>query len=324
MTHQEAYQDKIRAILQAKGVAPKPTENSISIASSAMLVELSISTWTARKLDKKVSTQVDVDQNAKTRAGNYNKNLLAGTGFLDSITKYAANARAWHLSQTLPWSDNGLRLLPMSNFMDYKKQLHTLETNYESLVDKFVIAYPNLVNAAAFQLGNLFDRSEYPEADTIARKFKFNVNYLPVPMAGDFRVDINEEAKAEIIASCEGLYKERLDNAMRDAWSRLHECLTRMSDRLAVDLVDSDTPDGGVQVNTIKPRVFRDSLLENAVELVDLLKHFNLTGDPSMEQARRELATAVMNHDTAQLREDMLAREAVKNKVDAILGKFSF
>jgi hypothetical protein len=297
-------------------------DNSISIASSAMLVELSISTWTARKLDKKVSTQVDVDQNAKTRAGNYNKNLLAGTGFLDSITKYAANARAWHLSQTLPWSDNGLRLLPMSNFMDYKKQLHTLETNYESLVDKFVIAYPNLVNAAAFQLGNLFDRSEYPEADTIARKFKFNVNYLPVPMAGDFRVDINEEAKAEIIASCEGLYKERLDNAMRDAWSRLHECLTRMSDRLGVDLVDNEEEGGGIVSR--KPRVFRDSLLENAVELVDLLKHFNLTGDPSMEQARRELATAVMNHDTAQLREDMLAREAVKNKVDAILGKFSF
>ena len=297
-------------------------DNSISIASSAMLVELSISTWTARKLDKKVSTQVDLDQNAKTRAGNYNKNLLAGTGFLDSITKYAANARAWHLSQTLPWSDNGLRLLPMSNFMDYKKQLHTLETNYENLVDKFVIAYPNLVNAAAFQLGNLFDRSEYPEADTIARKFKFNVNYLPVPMAGDFRVDINEEAKAEIIASCEGLYKERLDNAMRDAWSRLHECLTRMSDRLAVDLVDADEDEDRGKM--IKPRVFRDSLLENAVELVDLLKHFNLTGDPDMEQARKDLALAVFNHDATELREDMLAREAVKNKVDAILGKFSF
>jgi len=35
------------------------TNNSISIASSAMLVELNISTWTARKLDKKVSAEVD-------------------------------------------------------------------------------------------------------------------------------------------------------------------------------------------------------------------------------------------------------------------------
>jgi len=287
------------------------TENSISIASSAMLVEMSISAWTARKLDKKVSTQVDLSNSTKTRAGNYNKNLLAGTGFLDTITKYAANARAWHLSQTLPWSDNGIRLLPMSNFMAYKENLVTLEKNYQALVDKFIVAYPNLVSAAAFQLGDLFDRTEYPDADTVARKFKFNVNYLPVPMAGDFRVDINEEAKAELVQNCERAYTDRLNNAMKDAWGRLHECLTRMSERLSDD-------DNGNR------KVFRDSLVENAVELVDLLKHFNLTGDANMEQARTELAVAIMNHDAEDLRESHMAREAVKNKVDAILGKFSF
>jgi hypothetical protein len=286
-------------------------ENSISIASSAMLVELSISAWTARKLDKKVSTQVDLDKHAKTRAGNYNKNLLAGTGFLDTINKYAASARHWHSTQTLPWSDNGLRLLPMSNFLAYKQNLVTLEKNYQALVDKFIVAYPNLVSAAAFQLGDLFDRTEYPEPDTIARKFKFRVNYLPVPMAGDFRVDINEEAKAEIIMSCEGLYKERLDNAMKDAWTRLHDCLLRMSERL------SDNENGD------RKRI-HDTLVENAVELTDLLKHFNLTGDSNMETARTELENAIKNHDADDLRESHMAREAVKTKVDAILSKFSF
>jgi len=294
-------------------------DNSISIASSAMLVELSISSWTARKLDKKVSTEVDVGKGTKTRAGNYNKNLLAGTGFLDTITKYAANARAWHLSQTLPWSDNGLRLLPMGNFMTYKQNLTTLETNYQALVDKFIIAYPNLVSAAAFQLGDLFDRTEYPEADTIAKKFKFSVNYLPVPMAGDFRIDIGEEAKAELMANCEKAYTDRLNNAMKDAWDRLHDCLMRMSERLTVDVIDEE--DGS---KSYKSRIFRDSLVENAVELVDLLKHFNLTGDSNMELARRELATAIMNHDADDLRENHIARVAVKQKIDDILSKFTF
>jgi hypothetical protein len=286
-------------------------ENSISIASSAMLVELSISAWTARKLDKKVSAQVDLDKHAKTRAGNYNKNLLAGTGFLDTINKYAASARHWHSTQTLPWSDNGLRLLPMSNFLAYKQNLVTLEKNYQALVDKFIVAYPNLVSAAAFQLGDLFDRSEYPEPETVARKFKFRVNYLPVPMAGDFRVDINEEAKAEIIQSCEGLYQERLGNAMKDAWTRLHECLLRMSERLA----DDEKGD--------RKRI-HDTLIDNAVELTSLLKHFNLTGDSSMETARMDLENAIKNHDADDLRESHMAREAVKTKVDAILSKFSF
>jgi hypothetical protein len=286
-------------------------ENSISIASSAMLVELSISAWTARKLDKKVSTQVDLDKHAKTRAGNYNKNLLAGTGFLDTINKYAASARHWHSTQTLPWSDNGLRLLPMSNFLAYKENLVTLEKNYQALVDKFIVAYPNLVSAAAFQLGDLFDRNEYPDAEKVATKFKFRVNYLPVPMAGDFRVDINEEAKAEIIMSCEGLYKERLDNAMKDAWTRLHDCLLRMSERLA----DNENGD--------RKRI-HDTLIDNAVELTLLLKHFNLTGDSSMETARTDLENAIKNHDADDLRESHMAREAVKTKVDAILSKFSF
>jgi hypothetical protein len=287
------------------------TNNSISIASSAMLVELSISAWTARKLDKRVSAEVDANKSTKTRAGNYNKNLLAGTGFLDTITKYAANARAWHTSQTLPWSDNGLRLLPIINFLEYKAQLAVMERNYLALVQKFLIAYPNLVSAAAFQLGELFNRDEYPEVHTIERKFKFSTNYLPVPMAGDFRVDIGEEAKAEIMASCNNAYEERLNNAMKEAWTRLHDCLSRMSERL------SDDADG-------KQKIFRDSLVENAVELTGLLKHFNLTKDPMLEQARNELASTISGHDADTLRSSDHVRESVKNKVDSMLSKFNF
>jgi hypothetical protein len=285
--------------------------NSISIASSAMLVELSISTWTARKLDKKVSTKVDLDRGAKTKVINANKNLMAGTGVLDTIVKYAANARAWHLSQTLPWTDNGSRLLPMSNFVEYKKQLGELEANYEALVDKFIVAYPNLVSAAAFQLGTLFDRNEYPDENTLKRKFKFTYSFFPVPTAGDFRIDINEEAKAEIMANCNSAYEDRLNNAMREAWSRLHECLSRMSERL------TDNADGS-------RKIFRDSLVENGVELVSMLKHLNITQDPKLELARRELQSAIGAHDLDSLRDNSVAREVVKAKVDSILSKFDF
>ena len=292
--------------------------NEISIGSSAMLVELSISSWTARKLDKKVSAEVDVAKNTKVSAVNVNKNLMAGTGVLDKIIKYAASARAWHLSQTLPWSDNGSRLLPMSNFMAYKEQLTVMEDNFNALVDKFVESYPDLVSAAAFQLGDLFDRNEYPDVATLKQRFKFNYSFFPVPSAGDFRVDINEEAKADIIANCNNAYNNRLENAMKDAWGRLHDCLTRMSDRLSTDVVMED----GIAVHEF--RVFRDSLLENAVELVDMLKHFNITQNPDMEKARQELKSAISKYDLDDLRSSMVARQAVKTQVDSILSKFNF
>ena len=60
---------------------------SNSIASSAVLVDLNISVWTARKLDKTVSKEIDIDKNTTTKAGNYNKHLLAGAGELERITK---------------------------------------------------------------------------------------------------------------------------------------------------------------------------------------------------------------------------------------------
>jgi len=196
----------------------------------------------------------------------------------------------------------------------------TLETNYNALVDKFIVAYPNLVSAAAFQLGALFDREEYPEAEKIEKKFQFSVNFLPVPTAGDFRVDIGEEAKQELITSCNNAYNDRLDSAMKDAWGRLHEQLLRMSDRLA----DLDTPRELKNGEKVFTKVFRDSLVENAVELTSLLKHFNLTGDSNMELARTELENAIKNHDADDLRESFVARESVKKKVDDILSKFTF
>jgi hypothetical protein len=95
-----------------------------------------------------------------------------------------------------------------------------------------------------------------------------------------------------------------------------------MSDRLDVDVVDSDDPDTHGQVQ--KMRVFRDTLLENAVEMVDMLKHLNITKDPNMEQARQALKSAISNHDLDDLRSSMTARNAVKTQVDAILSKFNF
>lgn len=297
----------------------KQMNNSISIGSSAMLVELSIRSWTGRKLDKTVSSEIDTAKNAKTSVVNANKNLMAGTGVLDKIIKYAANARAWHISQTLPWTDNGSRLLPMSNFMTYKNQLSTMEEEYNALVDKFVDAYPNLIISAAFQLGDLFNRTEYPEIHTLRNRFSFAYNFFPVPNAGDFRIDINEEAKAEIIANCNKAYEDRLNNAMRDAWERLKDCLTRMSDRLVVDVVHDEEGKPSHEF-----RVFRNSLVDNALELTDLLKHLNLTKDPLMEQARRDLKHVLDKYDADTLRESFTARTDAKAQVDAILNKMSF
>lgn len=289
-----------------------PNFESFGIASSSLLVELSISCWTARKLDKKVSMEVDSAKNTKVKAGNYHKHLLAGSPALEAVTKYAAQARLWNNMNSLPWSDNGQRIVTAAQFFGgFKAQLDQHKQNFEELTANFLQQYPTLISAAAFQLGDLFDRNEYPAVEEIAHKFRFHYTVSPVPTAGDFRVDIGEQAKAELAQQYTEHFNSRLDTAMRDIWKRLHECLLHMSDRL------TDGQDG--QRNR-----FHATLLSNAEELVGLLHRLNITNDPALEDARQQLSRAISGVDIDDLKEEPAVRDEVRQKVDDILAKFSW
>jgi hypothetical protein len=292
----------------------------MAIQNAAILVDLNIGAWTGRKLDKNVSSEIDVAKGTKAKGGNYHKHLLAGTDKLDAVQKIVSAVRVWHYEQTLPWSDGGSRLLPMKNFFDYKRTLSMFEAQFNRAVDEMVTEYPVMVTAAAFQLGALFNRNDYPEADTIKGKFKFNYVFMPVPTAGDFRIQAADEAIAELQAQAEQHVNTRLNDAMKDIWTRLHECLSHMSTKLA----DLPTPRVLKNGTEMYSQVFRDSLVNNAVELCGLLTKLNVTDDPSLEQARRKLEDAMFGVTADDLREDDGARAALKSEVDSILKAFSF
>jgi hypothetical protein len=293
-------------------ITETPHFETFGIASSSLLVELSISCWTARKLDKKVGMEVDASKNTKVKAGNYHKHLLAGSPALDAVMKYAAQVRLWNNLNSMPWSDNGQRIVTAEHFFNgFKSQMDQHKDNFDELTASFLQQYPTLISAAAFQLGDLFDREEYPDVDAIAHKFRFHYAVSPVPTAGDFRIDINEQAKAELAAQYAEHFNQRIEGAMRDIWGRLHDCLLHMSDRL------TDGQDG-------KRKVFHDTMLSNAHSLVELLGRLNVTNDQKLEDARVQLKKAINTVDTDDLKEHEDVRSEVKDKVDGILAKFDW
>jgi len=97
-----------------QSLAQGPTVNAPAFDTAFMLSQMQVSTWTARKKDKAASAKVARDSGASAKAGNYNKNLLAGCTELEDLKKFVGNARNTHYAMTLPWSDMGLRLIPTS------------------------------------------------------------------------------------------------------------------------------------------------------------------------------------------------------------------
>lgn len=281
----------------------------------AMLVEFNASVWTARKLDKGTTDEVISTKSAMAKdAARVNKNLLAGRPELDAINQQIGKVRTFVYDNTLPWSDSGLRLLPTVNFMTFTAKMGEYEEEFNRMVDDFVQTYPTLITAQAMALGDMFKRDEYPSAQAIAEKFRFRVGYMPVPTAGDFRVDVGNEAQAELKQQLEKLQAERVETAMADVRARLGEHLRRMSDRLAVDVINGE----------VKTRRFHDSLVSGALELCDIVKSLNVVGDTNLEDTRRSLANLLSGVEPDDLRKNMGVRTDVRAQVDQLLDKFAF
>ena len=286
-----------------------------NIDSCALLVELNVSQWTARKLDRSTTDELVSNKHAQAKgAARVNKNLFAGRSELEVVGQHVTETRSFVYNNTLPWSDSGIRLLPSAKFMEFNVKLQEAEDKFYGLVTEFVTVYPSLITAQAMALGDMFNRNDYPHPSDIEHRFNFNVNYMPVPSSGDFRVDIGNDAQEELRAKLSKFADERVENAMNDIKSRLLEHLKRMSDRLTVDYVNGEPV----------PRKFHDSLLDGAHDLCEMADSLNIVGDTQLSDARKALLQAIGGIDVKDLRKDMPTRTDIKAQVDDVLSKFSF
>jgi len=193
--------------------------------------------------------------------------------------------------------------------------MNRYKAEFDRLVDVFLNKYDTLVAAAAFQLGTLFDRGEYPSRGKVEQRFRMDVSFTPLPTGGDFRLDIESSVQRDLIAQYEKRIETQLASANQDSWSRLYEALHRLSDRLTVDEDENGTP---------KKRKFHDTMVTGAVELCELLTIMNVTKDPALEKARRRLEDLLSGVTPKELREEDSTRVLTKQKVDEILSAFDW
>lgn len=285
----------------------------MSISSSAVLVELNISVWTANKLDKGATEAVLSNNSASKDSAQVRKNLMAGTDKRKKISDYAAKARLYHNQTTLSWSDKGARLLPTSLFLDYKSNMNVYQKNMNTMIEDFYVNYADLIDLAKHHMGDLFNPYDYPSIEELRGKFGFRLVFSPLPEGGDFRLDIPKADMEELGEQYESAFNDRLKDAMREPWDKLHKTLTHISEKLTDVEGDDET----------KKR-YHDTLITNAQELCGLLSHLNVTKDPLLENARRSLELTMLGVDIEAIKESPDVRSSVKAKVDDILSKFDW
>lgn len=305
------------------GSAAMPTSNDVSqwtnnvlknapivntdITSAAMHASFSLSQWMGRRGDKKASAEITASNHAETGTASVRKNLLGNCPELVAVHKYTGLVRNLHTSLTMPWGDDGMRLLPTAQYFKYHQTMTAAEAEFWGLVNAFTGVYEWRKSTAQARLGGLYNPADYPTLPELERKFRFQLSYTPIPKSGDFRVDIGNEATAEIKASCDEYYERNIANAMNDVWTRLHKVLIRMSTQL------SYKADGSTEK-------FKDTLVGNVSDMVELLGVCNITGDSQMTAMKDRLSDAMYGITPEVLREDTFTRDETKQNIDRIIA----
>lgn len=261
--------------------------------------------------------------NATDDAGRYNKLLIAKEG-IEEINRVTGAARTAHYDLTMPWYDDGSRVLPTVHYDEYTKTMRGFRVEYEAAVKKFADGYPQLIEDAKSRLKGMFNAADYPDPMEMSiyvwkknpfGRFMFDIKVFPCPDAADFRVNLAEEHAQDIKADLERRMKDALEHAMEEPLYRITEKVGAMVERLTA-YKPAKAGSGKRSEGT-----FRDSLVENIRELVALLPAFNLTDNKKLTELTARMASELCQHDAQVLRDDEAARNATKKAAKAILAE---
>jgi hypothetical protein len=285
------------------------------LSRKATLVSVVISQWTARKLDKKVTKEINQSHGAAEDAGRYNK-LLIEASRMAKLNGLVSQARNLHYRMTKPWCDEGLRILPNVLHEKFASEFRKIKRDFDRAADEFCRDYPDYVRERKRALNGLFDPKDYPDADEIRDKFKLETRTFPVPDAGDFRSDVLDEDTVEDIRRELVDTSERvLDDAMKDSVDQIVKVVGHMAEKLKA--YKTTTGEKG------KTTFFTASLVDNVRELADLLPAFNLTNDPKFDQVAARIKRELCVEDADALRDNDDARKSVQKSAEDILKDVS-
>jgi len=278
----------------------------MQINDKALLVKLSIGMPGNSRKDKPLTAEVTANHSLAANAGRWNKTLYPAEAFEPLVT-LSGSARTFHYENTLPWLDDGMRILPTLNYENYTKAMRDFRSKFESLADSHFIQQLTHWEAKARSMHNgTFRQEDYLPAHKLTKKFKFVTGCQPIPTSDDFRVKFSDGEMQLLRSDMSAQLDKAILNAESDLWHRLADPLSHLSAKLA----DPDAK-------------FKDSILGNLSQICELIPKLNLTQDKRLAGFASEVQSRLAGLVPDKLRHQSSDRNAARLAADQILAKMS-
>lgn len=266
----------------------------MNISKECLILNIRRGTWLGYKFDKMLTKKVTDEAGARADAARVNKHLIAKEA-LTAISTALGRVSVHFYDATLPWKDNGDRLLPRVNYVAFIAEHERLVGEFDNAVNEFLDGegYATAQEQAEFRMVGMYNPNDYPTARELRHKFYIRLDIDAVSRAFDIRLNNNDQ-----------LIQDRVNGAIKALWERLAKPLEHFAEKMN---------EAGDEAK------FRVATIDNLKEMLETVKTLNFTNDATLERIRSEIEDKLVVHDVKDLRKSDDLRASVGNEATRIL-----
>lgn len=248
-------------------------------------------------------------QQAADSFGAEGEFLSAGKKLLDTrhqafkaVTAVRNRAISYWKGISLPFPEPGIRLIRQDDIPAFDVHLTTVRAELEEAVWNLNSHYSELKSSARNRLGSLFDANDYPTS--LIGLFKIDWDFPSVEPP-----DYLRELHPKLWREQQALAAARFDEAVKLAEDAFVDELSKLVSHLTERL--SGQEDG-------KPKIFRDSAIQNLSEFFQRFKQLNIRSNAQLDELVEQAQQIVHGVAPQQLRENANLRQEVATQLSSV------
>jgi hypothetical protein len=235
--------------------------------------------------------------------------LSAGKRLLDishpafkAVTAVRGKVIAYWKSMSLPYPEPGIRLIRQDRIDEFTAKMREFQEELAEAVENLDHHYSDLKTMARQRLGSLFSAGDYPES--LVGAFSIDADF-PSAEPPPYLQQLNPQLYEQECQRVQSRFDEAVCLAEEAFTAELAKLVSHLTERL------SGQGDG-------KPRIFRDSAIENLTEFFSRFRQLNVRSNEQLDQLVADAQRVIRGVEPQALRDNQGLRQHVATEMSRV------
>jgi hypothetical protein len=232
--------------------------------------------------------------------------LSAGKKLIDTkhpaykaVTAVRGKVQSYWKSLSLPYPEPGLRLIRQDKIDEFATKMREFQEELAEAVETLDRRYAELKATARNRLGSLYNSTDYPASLRGLFSIEFDFPSVEPP---DYLQQLNPQLYEQECQRVQSRFDEAVKLAEEAFTAELAKLVSHLTERL------SGQEDG-------KPKVFRDSMVENLTEFFQRFRALNVRSNEQLDQLVGQAQQVIRGVEPQDLRDNVGLRQHVATEM---------